>query len=232
VEVVGETGCEGGKEVINSILIKQMMNNKFEYFAERTGIEIPQNVLNHYLNGKNSNSEFVRLFKSQIDDVEKTLNPDLSILVSENFAKEILKLIYEFSYEERTTILFKDICHYNNYEENIKFDTSIEDFVIEEILYTVVDYSYKENKFKFPLVQKAYETIGSNTEEIKVVLVLWAHCGGQGGIIIRGKNIGFDSFCVHTDYSEVEFNGKNYSYKGFPSKEYERLHKPILENHQ
>lgn len=48
-----------------------MMNNKFEYFAEKTGIEIPQNVLNHYLNGKNSNSEFIRLFKSQIDDVEK-----------------------------------------------------------------------------------------------------------------------------------------------------------------
>ena len=86
-----------------------MMNNKFEYFAEKTGIEIPQNVLNHYLNDKNSNSEFVRLFKSQIDDVEKTLSPDLSILVSENFAKEILKLIYEFSYEERITILFKDI---------------------------------------------------------------------------------------------------------------------------
>lgn len=96
------------------------------------------------------------------------MNPDLSILVSENFAKEILKLIYEFSYEQRITILFKDICQYNNHEENIKFDTSMEDFVIEEILYTVFDYSYKENQFKFPLVQKAYETIGSNTEEIRL----------------------------------------------------------------
>lgn len=208
------------------------MLNKFAYFREKTGIEIPQNIVNHYLNGKNSNSEFIRLFKSQIDNLEKTFSPDLSVLISENFAKEILKLIYEFSYEERITVLFKDICHYNNYDEKIKFDTSIEDFVIEEILYTVVDYSYKENQFKFPLVQKAYETLDSNSEEIKVILILWVHCGGEGGIIIKGKNIGFDSFYVHTDYSEVVFNGKTYCYKGFPSEEYERLHQPVLENHQ
>lgn len=204
-----------------------MMNNKFEYFKEKTGIEIPQNIVKHYLNRKNSDSEFMRLFKSQIDDVEKGLNPDLYILVSENFAKEILKLIYEYSYDERVTILFKNICDYNNYGKNIKFDTAIEVFVIEEILYTVNDYDFKQNQFKFPLIQKAYENIALNTEEIKVILLLWGHCGGKGGVIVRGKNIGYDSFCVHTDYSEVEYNGNFYSYQGFPPEEYETLHTPV-----
>lgn len=186
--------------------------------------------MENYSLDKHNDSEFIRLFKYQIDNLEKGHSTDLNVLVSEKFAKEILRVIYEYSYEERITILFQQVFNYYNYGKELKFDTSIEDFVIEEILHSTSDYNYKENKFKFPLTQKAYENINSNLEELKVVLVLWSHCGGEGGLIIRGRNIGFDTGYTFGEYSTVEFNGKFYEYEGFLFEEHEKIHKPILEN--
>lgn len=206
------------------------MNTKesFNYFTHQTGIQIPQNVLKDYSNGDNDDSPFIRLFKAQIDSIKKGHNPELKVLISENFAREILTLIFEFSYKERTSILFKEIFEYNSYGDKMKFDTSIEDFVIEEILYSIIDYNYKENRFKFPMIQKAYEKINSNPEELKVFLVLWCDCGGEGGLIVRGKNIGCDTGYTHSKSSEIEFNGKIYEYEGYLFEEHEKLHKPIL----
>lgn len=205
------------------------IEEQFDYFKKKTGIQIPQNVIENYLSDKNNNSQFIRLFKDQVDSIEKGYNPILLILISPKFAKEILTLIYEYSFEDRTTTLFQEIFDYNNYSKELKIDTNIEDFVIEEILYSVIDYNYIENKFKFPLIQKAFENIESNAEEIKVILILWGHCGGEGGLIVRGKNTGFDSGYAHEDSSVVEFRGKKYEYRGFLFEEYEKIHKPILE---
>lgn len=208
---------------------KMKIEDQFDYFKKQTGIQIPQNVVENYLNNKNNNSEFIRLFKYQVDSVEKGHYPELSILISEKFAKEILTLIHEYSYSERITNLFQEIFDYNNYNKELKIETNIEEFVIEEILYSVIDYNYIENKFKFPLIQKAYENIGSKTEELKVILILWTHCGGEGGIIVRGRNIGFDSGYAHGDFSVVNFKDKKYEYSGFLFEEDEKIHKPILE---
>ena len=202
----------------------------FNYFEKQTKIQIPQNVQEYYLNGDNYNSQFIRLFKSQIDSVKRGDYPYLSVLISEKLAKEILKLVYEFSYDERITTLFQKVLNYNNYKKDIKFDTSVEDFVIEEILYSTIDYNYKEDKFDFPLIQKAYENINSNHQELKVVLILWADCGGEGAIIVRGKNTGYDTGYPHSESTEIVFNEKTYEYRGFLFENYEKLHKPIIEN--
>ncbi|REH00851.1 hypothetical protein [Flavobacterium aquicola] len=200
----------------------------FNYFTSQTGIQIPQNVLNIYSNGDTDNSEFIRLFKPQIDSIKKGYNPELRVLISENFAKEILTLIHEYSYEERITTLYKEIFNNKNYGKELKLDTNMDKIVIEEVLYSVTDYNYKENTFKFPLIQKAYKKINSNPEEIKVFLVLWCDCGGEGGLIVRGKNIGCDTGYTHSDSSEIEFNGKIYEYDGYLFEKHEKLHKAIL----
>lgn len=204
-------------------------NELFNYFTQETGIEIPQVIVKHYLNGNNNNSQFIRLFKSEIESVKNGNYPHLNVLISEKFAKEILKLIFEHSYNERITTLFQKIFDYNNYGKGIKIDTSIEDFVIDEILYSIVDYNYRNDSFDFPIIQKAYENINSDHNEMKVVLVLSVDCGGEGGIIVRGKNEGFDINYSHTESLDLEFNGKKYEYKGFVFEEYEKLHQPIIE---
>jgi hypothetical protein len=206
------------------------IEEQFDYFEKQTGIEIPINIRECYLGDRNTNSEFIRLFKYEVDTAEKGYHPDLGVLISSKFAKEILKLIYEYSCEDRTTTLLQHVFDYNNYGSQIKIEPNTEDFVVEEIFCAVSDYNYIENKFKFPLIQKAFENIGSNTEEIKVILILWSHCGGEGGIIVRGKNTGFDSGYTHIDFSEVEFEGKKYGYQGFSLEEHEKPHRPILEN--
>jgi hypothetical protein len=202
------------------------MEELFNYYTSQTGIIIPQNVQKYYLN-YDGNSRFLEFLKSQIDSTKKGYYPELLVLISEKFAKEILTLIFKFPYEERITDLFKIVCEYNKYGKDIIIERSIEDFVIEEILYSVIDYNYKENKFGFPLIQKAYKNINFNSEEVKIILRLWIDCGGEGGLIIRGKNVGCDTVYSHNEDSKIKFNGKIYEYKGFFFEEYEKSHKPF-----
>jgi hypothetical protein len=202
----------------------------FKYFTDQSGIQIPKNVLQIYLSGKNNNSEFFRLFKSHIDSLKRGSVPDLSVLISEKFVNEILTLIHKYPYENRTTILFQEVYDYQYKGREIEIGKDVEDFVIEEILYSVNDYNYKENRFDFPLVQEAYQNLGSDTEQMKVVLLLWGHCGGEGGLIVRGKNVGYDTGYTHDESSQIEFNRKIYEYKGFLFEKHEELHKPIPEN--
>ena len=48
-------------------------------------------------------------------------------------------------------------------------------------------------------------------------------------LIVRGKNIGYNSGYPHNEYNEIYFNGKKFEYPGFKFEEFEKPHKPILE---
>ncbi len=202
----------------------------FRYFKKKTGIEMPQNILSLYKNNKNSNSEFIRLFGSHVNSMKKNNQPELRVRISEEFAMEILKLIHEYPLEERVNSLLQEI--YDLYYEGrkISIDTSEEKCVAEEILYWVEDYNSKENRFSFPLIQRAYENLGSNPQNINLILILWAHCGGEGGIVVRGKNIGYDAGYTHGESSEIEFNGKTFEYEGYLSENLEKPHRLTQEN--
>ncbi|WP_396147913.1 hypothetical protein [Flavobacterium sp.] len=204
----------------------------FNYFTEKTEIQIPQNIKENYLNDRNNNSEFVRLFKSNFDSEKKDFNPILRVLISERFAIEILKLIYDYPKQERYNILFNELEIYDIFYKGKKMASSLdsEKLIIEEVLYYVDHYDYKKNQFKFPLIQQAYKNLDSNPDIMKVVLILHGSCGGEGGIIVRGKNLGYDSGCVHGESSEIEFNEEVFEYEGYSFEKYERIHKPILEN--
>lgn len=201
----------------SKISIRKMAN----FFYEKTGIEIPEKIISLYSLHRNKEFDFLRLFEAQYEDVKNGLSPYLSILISEEFAKEILNLIYEYSYEERVTILFQEICNYNK-EKKINIESNIEDFVLEEILFSVNDYNYIENKFDFFLIQKAYENIGSDFNKMKVILILFGDCGGEGGIIVRGKNRGFSSNYTHGEFSEIEYGGNKVKYLGYLFEQYEK----------
>lgn len=204
----------------------------FNYFTEQTEIQIPQNIKENYLNDRNNNSEFVRLFKSNFDSIKKDNYPDLRILISERFAIEILKLIYNYPKQERYNILFQELEMYDIFYKGKKMANNLdsEKLLIEEILFYVSHYDYRKNQFKFPLIQRAYKNLDSNPDEMKVILILYASCGGEGGIIVRGKNLGYDSGYAYHESSEIEFNDEVFEYDGYSSEKQERIHKPILEN--
>jgi|SRR5690554_2138534 len=221
------------------------IKESFEYFYNKTEIEIPKEIQDYYLEEKNNNSSFVRLFKSQIETLKDGYQPTLSVLISETFAREILKLVYEIPKDVRMDVLFKQISNHsfngikNIYLKNNQlysastnevFEEDTEEFILNEIFFSVKDYDFRDNKFNFSLVQSAYEKLSHNDVNIKVILILWGDCGGEGGIIVRGKNIGFNSSYPHNEYNEIHFNGKKYEYPGFLFEEYEKKHKPFLEN--
>lgn len=221
------------------------IKESFEYFHNQTGVEIPYNIQHNYLDDKNNNSEFVRLFKSLIDSLERDNKPGFNILISERFANEILKVIYEIPKNERIEIVFKEISNHsfneikNIYLKNNELYNGVNDkpineetekFLLDQVFFTVNNYDLRNNKFNFKWVQKAYENLGSDSFYIKVILTLWAHCGGEGGIIIRGMKTGFNSGYAYNETSEIEFNGKIFEYMGYAFEESERPHTPILEN--
>ena len=203
----------------------------FSDFITQSGIEIPQNILRNYKNGENNNSDFVRLFKLNFDSVQK-LNPELRILISESFVLEILKLINEFPKQNRYDILFQELESYDNFYngKKMQIDLDTEKLLTEDLLYHINDYNYNDNRFKFPLIQKAFENLDSNPEVMKVILILYADCGGEGGIIVRGKNLGFDTGYLHDELSTFEFEGTIFEYDGYTKQNYERLHKVVTLN--
>ncbi len=205
----------------------------FDYFHKHTSIEIPKNIVKSYETNQNQNSQFIRLFKSQIESIKRGSKPELSILISENFVLEILKIIEGIPIQERYDMLFQKLEVYDtSFYKGRKMTLSLDSVksIIEEILCYLNDYDYKENRFKFPLIQKAYEKLTSDCNEMKVILILYADCGGEGGIIVRGKNIGCNSGYPFNESSEIEFNGETIEYSGYFFEEHERLHKPVIKN--
>lgn len=208
------------------------MDELFRNFTNQTGIELPKNILKNYLNGKNNNSEFARLFKSNFTSINEESKPHINILISEEFVLEILKLKDIFPKHKRCELLFQELNNHDIFYEGKKMipDLNSEKLLIEEILCHSNDYDYTKNRFKFPLIQKAYENLNSNYLLMKVILILSGDCGGESGIIVRGKNVGFDIGYQHDQSSQIEFNGMTYEYNGYFFENYERLHKPIIEN--
>lgn len=205
----------------------------FDFFHKNTSIEIPKNIVKFYEKNQNQNSQFIRLFECQVESINKGNKPDLSILISEKFVLEILKIIEEIPVQERLNILFKKLEMYDNsFYKGKKMTPSLDSIklIIEEILFYLNDYDYKENKFKFPLIQKAYENLKLDYNEMKLILILSADCGGEGGIIVRGRNVGFDSGYPHSEFSEIEFNGEIIQYRGYFFEKHERSHIPVIEN--
>lgn len=205
----------------------------FNYFTSQTGIEIPLNVLKIYSEGKNNNSNFIRLFKSHVEHLEKGILPELRILISEKFAFEILNLINKYPVQDQYDVLFSKLELYDLFfykGKKMKEGLHTEKLLIEEIFYIVNDYNYKKNIFNFPLIQEAYQNLDSNPEVMKVILVLSGDCGGESGLIVRGKNLGYDTLYTHGESSEIEFNGQTYEYDGYLFENYERLHKIIIES--
>lgn len=208
------------------------VQEQFNYFTSQTGIEIPLNVLKIYSEGKNNNSNFIRLFKSHVEHLEKGILPELRILISEKFAFEILNLINRYPAYDRYNILFNSLELYDPIYEGKKMKEGLhtEKLLVELIFYLVNDYDYAKSSFKFPLIQEAYQNLDSNPEMMKVIFVLSGDCGGESGLIVRGKNLGYDTWYTHGESSEIEFNGQTYEYDGYLFENYERLHKLIIEN--
>lgn len=204
----------------------------FSHFTSQTGIEIPFNVLKIYSDGKNNNSNFIRLFRSDVENLKKGILPELRILISEKFALKILKLINKYPVQDQYDVLFNNLELYDPIYKGKKMKEGLhtEKLLIEEIFYMVNDYDYTKNSFNFPLIQEAYQNLDSNPEIMKVILVLSGDCGGESGLIVRGKNLGYDTSYTHGESSEIEFKGQTYEYDGYLFENYERLHKLIIEN--
>lgn len=213
------------------------IKESFQYFYAKFGIEVPIEIQSHCLDVGNGESEFMLLFKSLIRDIQIGYQPHFVVQISEAFANEILKLVFEVPDKERVDFLFKQISNhsfngiknliikdnqlFNTFtKENIK--DNVEEFIISEIFYAVNDYDTLNDRFNFGLVQNAYERLGSNQLDFKLVLILWMLNGGEGGVILRGKHAGYSCSYAHHEFKEIEVSGRKFVYPGFLSSEYEK----------
>ncbi|MBI1306957.1 MAG: hypothetical protein GC181_10180 [Bacteroidetes bacterium] len=210
------------------------------FYAAKTGIEIPQTILDFYADGVNQDAEdgFIQAFKVEYENAKQGYLPEMSILISESFASEILKLYFAVPEKERIETTLAHIKNHPFNEMGNKFysknnqlyhshnnqlvDEDNDVFLLDEIFYAVKDYDVKENQFNFSLVQKAYENCGCDDQNIKVILLLWAHCGGEGGLIVKGKNTGYETGYAYLDDVKILYQNKVFRYPGFLKEEFEK----------
>lgn len=206
---------------------------------DKKGIEIPQNIIDLYdqYDKELRDTAFITTLESIAERISNDYEP-IEILMSEAFAREVIRLMDLVKEEHGLEHLFQQIKNHEfnkikncdlihekliNTKTGQPFNEDLEEFVYSEILYTVNDYDFKKNRFNYPLLQQAFENLNSDINLIKCILVLYADCGGLGGIIFKGLKAGH-----HIDHSyddpihDIVHNGKNIEYQGFVNKHCER----------
>lgn len=176
----------------------------------RIGVKLPNEIRQFYLDGFLSNETFWKT----IERINFNENFQLVIQIDDIFAKEIIKTLLNLSSNEKKELIAEETQ--GNVVPN--FEILVNSYLTEY----VNKYNPETNQFQRKYIQKSYKKLGNNSSHLKIVLCLWAHCGGWGGIIIKGKNAGFNGGGMHGHYKTVTVDSKEYEYN---SNFYENMEK-------
>ena len=163
------------------------------------------------------NSEFWSAMKKLPQNNSRSC---FTVQINSRFARKIVEF-YQQLEEQEIQNLIKEL---ESFENPTEFSHNILEYLLID---GPNNYDYQANTFKISLLQKAYKSIGLDTNNIKVLLTIWAHCGGWGGLIIRGYNAAYHGGGMHGHYLEVSVNGKLYEYN---SNFYEQMEEHFLYN--
>ena len=181
-------------------ILNQEMFNKLQKII---GISIPNDIVNYYLDIPRKNDDFSRM---ALQLINKERKPLIFVQIIPEFAIKIIKNIEKLNQNE--------IRYLKNELQKITNETC--ETTQEIISFILVDgvnlYNIELNKFQISIINKTYEETDFNTNNIKVLLCNWMHCGGWGGIVLRGKNVGYEGGAMHGHYLEVDYKGIKYEY--------------------
>lgn len=220
-----------------------------EGLKQKTGIEIPNQIVDLFLNYEEElkDSFLLESLIFEYDRIKERNEAHTNILISEVFAQEIMKLISLTINDHGIEKVFTMICNHEfngiknvEIKNNKLFDTrenkyrneSLEIFIYNQIFFATRDFDIKHNQFNFSIIQNAYENLSSDEKLIKCIWILDADCGGEGGMIVKGANTGnridyyYGAFDRH-----IPFQDETIEYEGFPEPKWEKSYVKLLTAH-
>lgn len=177
---------------------------------------LPKEIRSFYVGLKRTSNDLTSTIENVYSQKSK---PSIIIQISSNLAKRVISNFLKLSSREISDLDEAINCF--DKESLQGFDNTLSYLLIDGVNF----YDVNTNKFQLPIINRAYEDIESNRNELKIIMLTWAHCGGWGGLILNGIKAGFDGGGMHGHYLEVEHEGQKYEYN---SNFYEHMEKHHL----
>lgn len=186
--------------------------------------------------------EFIKS-KERYDDL-------LSIFLSEALVAETLRMVDDAITAQKTPALMREIkawkfgndiqpgiasittAYFENGDPDIeeftfslehseqKFTANIYKFICETVLRTADGYDVRQNRFRFSMLDDAFERLGREHDLFDGLLIFHADCGGFGGLVMLGKHRGDEALFEHGDtFKRTTARGHEIAYEGFAGSE-------------
>lgn len=197
----------------------------FSKIEAKFGFTFPTEIMAAYLKNQGLKTDLAATIRAI---GEKGYKPEFIVQISTKFA---IAIIHEF---QALTPLQRDALA----AEIIKLDELNYRQYDEASEYLLIDgphlYDIPTDTFTLSIIQQTYEKLNKDQDLIKAGLLTWAHCGGWGHLIIRGKNTGFDGGGMHGEYLKVEHEGRLYGYSSncFENMEVHHLESETYKNNK
>lgn len=183
----------------NVILTKK----DFEIFEEKYKIELPSELVYFYSQIGCGENEFTTQINYYLEQESK---PYILVHFSEKFARLICESYYELNEKERRA-LTSEIKKVDNNRFLSQYQGEIEYLLVEGTSH----YDLDEDVFVLSFLNSIYQE-NYNKDLLIKSLVIWAHCGGYGSIVLNTSKKGFNSGEMFGYFLETEYEGKKYEY--------------------
>jgi hypothetical protein len=181
----------------------RLTREMFEQLQQVLKVSVPEDIIVHYTSKPCVRNDFTRtVFEASTHGYV----PELVVQITPEFAKQIADTFTHLKAEEKLQL-----------EEEIKnVDAENFNWFTNTLSYLLIDgvrkYNVETNTFAISVIDAAYIKLLSNIDLMRLILKTWEHCGGWGGVVLRGEKTGYDGGGSHDRFAGIEYNGETYEY--------------------
>lgn len=223
-QLLSEIKAKGKSNIWESYKSKKIKSSNYVIFEQQDiinldtmkGLKLPSEICYFYTEIGCSANDLTNKLKCIIE--ERCDRIDYEFAMSEEFAQIILKKYFSLTTEERQRLTDK-IADYDTHNFVSQYTSEIEYLLIESASH----FSVEEDKFKFSFLQQLYE-VNYHSNLIIKSLLIWAHCGGCGTLLLNTDRKGFDSGAMWGYFLTTKFNETDYKYHSNFHRDNEKHH--------
>ncbi|SHN43968.1 hypothetical protein [Chitinophaga sp. CF418] len=182
---------------------------EFSQVEELHQIEIPADIKYFYEHVGAPENDFHREIRRLCTEGSKA---SLIVQINASFAMAIIEAYKALTADEKADL--KHQVEKLDIHNELQRSPNMLSYLLSE---GIDHYDFGEDAFRIPVIQTARSKVIADKPYFNVVLFLWAHCGGWGGIVLRGEHPSYDGGGTHgEEYLEVASEGEIFEYRSIP----------------
>lgn len=180
-----------------------LLKSDFDIFHKKHGIKLPDELIYFCSQIGCGENDFTSQIKYYLGNDVK---PTVLVHFSEKFAKLVCEKYHNLSGKEKE-YLSNEIEKIDNGRFLSQYQREIDYLLVEG----TSTYDLGKDIFSLSFLDKIYQ---ENYDENLLIksLLMWAHCGGCGSIILNTTKKGYNSGEMFGHFLEIEYRGKKYEY--------------------